>query len=122
MYIQRIAVPAVTDAGGNATVYSESITGVILGIVYVKTDFTDGVDVVVTAETTAQPIVTMTDVNASAVFYPRSATHDVTGAPAVFAVGGAAVREPVPVANERVKFVVSSGGNTKSGTFYVLVG
>ncbi len=115
MYVERQAVTIITDASGAGTGYTTPVTGRVLGITYAKTDYADGVDVVVSTETTAQTILTLTDQNSSAVFYPRSVVHGNTGS----ALTGV---EAIPVAAERIKITVAAGGNTKTGTFYVLVG
>lgn len=116
MYVKRVTVNATTSAGGAATVYSGRITGQILGVAYVKTDFAAGVDFTITAEATGENVWVDTNVDASEVVYPRRLVSDLVGAAI------AAVYDRVYLANDRLKFVIASGGDTKSGTFYVLVG
>ena len=122
MYVERHAVTATTDGSGDVTAYTPVITGAILSIPYVKTDYTNGVDFVVTTETTAQSVWSENDVNASTIRCPRQAIHSTAGAALLYAAGGTAQVDPIYVAGERVKFVVSSGGASKVGTFYVTVG
>lgn len=121
MYAERHSIPVTTAADGSATVYSPAVTGRILAVGYVKTDFTDGVDVTVTLEATGQAVLTWTNVNASVVVYPRVPVQDEAGADAT-SDGTRKLREPVVAVNDRVKFVVAAGGNAKIGTFYVVVG
>lgn len=111
-----------TAAGGAATGYTPVATGQVLAVRYVKTDFADGVDLTVTVEGTGEAIVTLTDMNAATVVYPRSGIHDTAGAAAVFIAAGQAIREPVAIANDRLKFVIAAGGDGKSGKFYALIG
>jgi hypothetical protein len=111
-----------TDAEGAATGYSPVVSGRVLAIRYAKTDYADGVDLVVTVEGTGEAIVTLTDMNAATVVYPRSGIHDTAGAAAVFIAAGQAIRESVCIANDRLKFVLAAGGNAKSGKFYALIG
>jgi hypothetical protein len=111
-----------TATGGAATGYTPIATGRVLAIRYVKTDFTDGVDLTVTVEGTGEVIVTLTDMNLATVVYPRSGIHDTAGAAAVYIASGQAIREPVAIANDRIKFVVAAGGDGKFGRFLALIG
>ena len=66
-------------------------------------------------------------INASAVtaaktVAPRQPTHDLIGVASLYAAAGEGVEVPVVVGNDRVKIVVASGGDTKTGTFHVIVG
>jgi hypothetical protein len=121
-YVQRVSIPLTTDAAGAATAYSETVTGRILQVRYVKTDFANGVDFVVTSEATGEIIWDEDNVNADATRAPRQATHDTVGVASVYAAGGAAVNDYIAVANDRIKVVVAAGGDTKTGVVYVLLG
>jgi hypothetical protein len=113
----------VTAADGSFTGYtSKPVTGKIIAVVYTKTDFADGSTMTLTGEESGMAIWAESNVNASAVRAPRQATHSTVGAAALYAVGGAAVLDEIVVANERLKIVVASGGNVKSGTLNVIVG
>lgn len=120
-YIQRFTVPVTTIADGSATAYSPDITGKIVQIAYVKTDFAAGVDFTITAETTGETIWTQVDVNATVTVAPRQAVHSTAGVAALYAAGGSAVLEPICVASERIKIVIAQGGDTKTGTFHIIV-
>ena len=117
----RHCVAVTTIADGSATVYTPVVNGRVLAIEYVKTDFVNGVDFVVVTEDSGQGILAVTDVNASAAFYPRTQVHSTVGVGLTYD-GTRVVAEPVIVAQERIKILVSSGGDTKSGTFYVTIG
>lgn len=121
MYAERHAVSLTTDASGAATGYTPAVTGRVLAVIYAKTDFADGIDFVVSLEATAEVILTGTNVNASAAFYPRVPVDDEAGADATLD-GTRKMREPVTAVNDRVKIVVASGGDTKSGTFHIVIG
>lgn len=121
MFIQRHEVTITTDASGDATGYTSALTGRIHAIRYVKTDYDNGVDFTITLEKTGEAILTGTNINASESFYPRVPVDDEAGADALFAAGGTKLRDKVAAANDRVKIVVAQGGNTKSGTFHVIV-
>lgn len=120
-YARRLVVELTTDADGNAVGHTPELTGKLSQIRYVKTDFADGVAFAVTAEATGESLWSEAAVNASATRAPRQATHSTAGAAALFAAGGAAVLDKIALAQDRVKIVVSGGGNVKSGAFHVVI-
>jgi hypothetical protein len=122
MHVERHVVAITTASDGTATGYTPALTGRVLAIHYVKTDFADGVDFTITSEATGETIWSQLNVNASASCYPRAATHGTDGAAALYAAAGQAVREPIALANDRVKIQIAQGGNAKSGTFHVVIG
>ena len=122
MWAERKTVTVTVDASGDGIGYTDMVTGRVLQVRYVKTDFADGVDFTITAEATGETIWAETNVNASATRAPRQATHSTAGAAALYAAGGQAVLDHVVLANDRVKIVVAQGGVTTSGTFHVLIG
>lgn len=116
MHAERHTVALETDASGDVTGYTPNITGRVHSISYVKGDFADGVDFTITLESTGESLWTDTNVNASERVYPVAPAN-------LGSTGGASSLTEVPVvaANDRVKIVVASGGNAKSGTFHVTV-
>lgn len=120
-YAERHTVSVTTDASGDATAYSPVITGRIVSIAYAKTDFADTVDFTITAEATGQGIWTESNVTASKTVAPMQPAYSQAGAALLYASGGTAVTTPIFVASDRVKIVVASGGDTKTGTFTVTV-
>lgn len=120
-YAQRVSVPVTVDASGAATAYSSVLTGKLSAIHYVKTDFADGVDFTVTLESTGEGIWTESNVNAAASRYPRVPTHDQVGTPLLYAAAGAAVRDKMAIAQDRVKIVIAQGGVSKSGAFTIVL-
>ena len=121
MFAQKKTVSVVTNGSGDATAYSEAITGRIHAIHYRKTDFANGVDFTITLESTGEGLWAQSDVNAAAKVYPRAAVHDVAGVAATLD-GTRAMRDAVVAVNDRVKIVVAQGGDTKSGAFDIIVG
>jgi len=121
MHAEKHSVALTTAADGSATGYTPNVTGRILSVQYVKTDFADGVDFTITLEATGQAILTLTDQNTAGVFYPRAGVHDAAGAAATLD-GTRLMREPVVAVNDRVKIVIAQGGDTKTGTVIVVVG
>lgn len=122
MTIRRFVIPVTTDDGGygEATVYSPVLSGKLVSIRYVKTDFTDGVDFTVTAEATGETLWAEDNVNASATRHPRAATHSTAGAAATYD-GTRGVLSKISLGQDRVKIAIESGGDTKSGAFHLTV-
>jgi hypothetical protein len=121
MAIRRFVVSATTNGSGDAEAFSPPIYGKIVSIRYVKTDFADGVDFVITGDVSGETIWSEENVNASASRYPRAATHSTAGVASLYAALGEAVLDKIAMSAEAVKIVVSSGGDTKTGTFHITV-
>lgn len=121
-FARRLTVAVTTDADGNAVAYSDPIAyGMLSQIRYVKDDFADGSTFTITAEATGETLWSESNVNASATRAPRQATHGTDGTAALYAGGGTAVQDKIALADDRIKIVIASGGNTKSGTFHFLL-
>ena len=120
-FVQRLTVSVTTAADGSATAYSEVVTGKLLQVRYVKTDFDNGSTITITAEATGETLWTESNVNASATRAPRQATHSTAGAASLYAAGGEAVLGQIGLAKDRIKIVIASGGNVKTGTFHFIV-
>lgn len=123
-YIQRYVVTVNTDEDGDGIGYTPAVTGKVSAIHYVKDSsnaYSGGADVVVTAEATGETILDVDGVNASASFAPRQATHSTDGVAALYAEDGQAVLDSICLANDRIKIAVSNGGDTKTGTFHVVI-
>lgn len=118
-YAQRQTVSVLTVADGSATVYSEPLTGKI-SLSYVKSDFADGVDFNITLESSGQTVWNESNVNASATRAPRQATHSTAGVAATYD-GTVAVLDKIAIAGDRIKFAITSGGDTKSGSFVIVM-
>ncbi len=114
-YVEYQDVAVTTAAGGGATVYSTVVRGRIQQVQYIKTDFADGVDFAITTEVTAQNIWTETNVNAAKVVNPVTAADLESGTASTLTELG------IYAAAERVKIVIVAGGNTKTGSFRLIV-
>lgn len=119
--LRRFVIPITVDSGGDAEVYSPVLNGHLHSIRYVKDDFANGVDFVVTLETTGETVWSEEDVNASTTRYPRAATHSVAGVAALYAAGEPGVLDRIAISQERIKIVVGSGGTETSGTIHITV-
>ncbi len=121
--MRRFKVPVTTDGSGNATAYSPRFAGKIHSVQYVKDGanaYADGVDFTITAAETGENVWTESNVNASAVRYPRASTHNQAGAAALFAAGGTGVLDKIAVV-DKLKIVLAQGGANKVGAFHILV-
>lgn len=118
-YVQRQAVSVTTASDGSATAYSETVTGKLSTIRYVKTDFAAGVDFTITSEATGETLWTQLDVDASVTVAPRQATHSTAGVAALYATSFP-VNDKIGLSNDRVSIVIANGGNAKTGTFHLV--
>jgi hypothetical protein len=126
MQLERFEVAIAVDASGNGTGFTPIATGSVQAIRYVpdaSTPYATGVDITVTAEVSGLPIVTITDAGTVALqVYPRAAVVSVANAAALYAAGGTAITDKIPIAGERIKIAVAQGGVSTSGKFHVYVG
>jgi len=116
-YARRLTVAVTTASDGSATAYSDPIDyGLLSQVRYVKTDFADGSTFTITAEATGETLWAEAAVNASTTRAPRQATHSTVGAAALYAAAGQVVLDKIAIVNDRIKVVIASGGNAKTGT------
>ena len=120
-YAERHVVSVTTAADGSATAYSPIVNGRLAAIHYIKTDFANGSTMTVSSEATGQILWTQTGVNATASVAPRQPTHSSAGAAALYAAAGAAVNDHFVLANDRLKIVIASGGNSKTGAYHLVI-
>lgn len=122
-YARRFTVSVTTAADGSATAYSDVVDYAFLSqIRYVKTDFANGVDFNITVEATGETLWAEDNVDASATRAPRQATHSTAGVAALYASGGTGVFDKILLVNSRIKIVIASGGDSKTGTFHFVLG
>lgn len=117
MGIRRFTHNVTTASDGSYTGYTPYLSGKLLAIHYIKTNFTDGVDFTITAEATGETLWTEANVNAAKVCMPRGATHSNAGVAALYAAGGTAVLDLIGLSRDRIKIVLASGGNATTGRF-----
>ncbi len=120
-YAERHEVAVTTAANGSATVYTPVVTGKVSQTRSVKTDFADGVDFTITSEATGETVWTESNVNASKTVAPRQPLHSTAGVASLYAAAGEPVEGYIALSNDRVKIVIASGGDTKTGTFHVVI-
>jgi hypothetical protein len=120
-YATRETVAITVDGSGDSIDYTGVVNGRVLQVAYVKDDFANGVDFVITTEDTLQTIWGDADVNASEVVSPRAPTHDTAGDASLYAATFE-VLDYIWAVNERIKIVTDEGGVSKSGTIHIIVG
>lgn len=126
MFVERHEVAITVNASGAGTGYTPIVSGRVLAIRYVPdgtAPYDTGFDATITCDVSALPVITVTNGGTGALsLYPRAATVSVANAAALFASGGEAVRDYIPVAGERVKVVIADGGVSTTGKFHVYIG
>ena len=107
-----------TDAAGDATINATvPAYGRLVAVEWIDGDLADGVDAVLSVTSTDSSVdntlLTLTDANIDAWYYPLAAAHDNAGAGVTF--DGANEIYVQQVVNGMLKLVISSGGDTKTG-------
>jgi len=111
------SVDITTDGSQNATVYlshglSRKLNGFLVALKYTPGTIATGAVLTITGETSGIPIMIKTGAGTSTVFYyPRALLNQVADGAA-----GASGTESIPIKDERIKVVVTSGGVTKAGS------
>lgn len=118
-YIKRHSVTVTTNSSGDATSYTNILTGRLINIIYTKDDYAAGVDFAITGETTGLNIWTESDVNATKTVSPRQPTHTQAGV--ANSTAGDVLLTDIYLAGERIEIIVDDGGDTKSGTFEFII-
>lgn len=124
MFVDLKTVEVTTDGSGDATEYSDIISGEIREIYYKKAasgNFSDGVDFTITLERTGQTVWAESNVNASKSVAPVRQVNLTDGTAAATSASDPVLGR-IATAYDRIKIVVASGGALKTGTFYILVG
>ncbi len=122
-YARRYTVAVTTDTDGAGSGLTPIVNGKIINLAYTKdgtAPYTDGVDFTVTLAASGQAVWTGTDVNASVTVAPRQATHDTAGVASTYD-GAEPVEDSIWAGNDKVQITVASGGDSKVGSFEVIV-
>lgn len=112
------SVTVTTDGTGAAVAQSDTVSGLLSQIRYVKNNFDNGSTITITSERTGATLWSESNVNASATRAPRQATHTTAGAAAVYAAADG-VLDKIALVNDRAVVTIAAGGATKSGTFHL---
>lgn len=122
--IELIAIPATTAADGTFTGYSIPVRGRVLQVAYVPgSPALDTASVIaLTGESSGIVIASHGSLGTAAFNRAYQApVYGTTGTAALYAAGGTAVLSPIALAGERIKLVISAGGNAGVGTFNIYV-
>ena len=118
---KRYVVPITVDALGDATAYTPVLSGRLAQIHYAKEDFDDGVDFLITSEATGLVLWDEDDVNSSAIRAPRLLNYKPDGNALLYGIGLGVYDAQIVLAKDRVKIVVSSGGDKTTANFHVVM-
>ena len=115
--LKNIVLGGTTDGSGALTVNAEThIYGQLFAVEWVVGSFAAGVDAVLSVQETAsgvaQTLLTLTDANANAQYYPRLVVHGETGIALTGTSGG---DRTMPLIAGRLRLAVTSGGAAQSG-------
>lgn len=115
--IRTLSLQGTTDGSGDLTVNADhQISGYLERVDWIDGTLADGVDAVLTVQSvpsgTANTLMTLTDANNDATYYPRTLMHSETGAALTGTSGGDRTRYLVMGVP---RLVVADGGDTKSG-------
>lgn len=119
-FIQGSTLSVTTDASSAASTYSnETFNGLLHGIQYVPsaTAFSTNMGATFTAENSGMKLLSLSPFASTAevLYQPRNSIHSSAGS----TVAGFG---QFPLANERIRVDLSSGGAAKTGTFRFFVG
>jgi len=117
--IKQVKLYGTTDASGDLAVTAGMPThGRLHAVEWIDGDLADGVDAVISVTSTDsgvdQTLLTLTNANDDAWYYPRYQVHDNAGAGVTYD-GSNEIYNAQAVIAGYLKMVVSSGGNAKSG-------
>lgn len=104
-----------TDSSGDLQVDSDEFQMTrLVAVQWIDGTFADGVDAVLSTQDSeaAQTLLTLTDANNDALYYPRVAMHGPTGSALTATAGG---DNTMPLVVGKLRLVVSSGGDTLEG-------
>ena len=118
MMYEVIKLTGTTNASGDLTVTSTaSYNGRLALVQWIDGDLADGVDAVLSMTNTDAGVdvtlLTLTNANDDAIYPVRAIAKDQAGATITYD-GTNEIYEPLPVVG-KLKLVVSSGGDTKTG-------
>ena len=116
--LRQVRIDVTTDASGDGvtTVDMPVMGRKLYAVEWRKGDYADGVDAVLavvgTSSGTTNTLLTLTDANSSAWYYPRYVVHSEAGAALTGTNGG---DRGQAIINGNLRLTVDDGGNAKSG-------
>jgi len=125
MWVTRHTVTVTSNGVGFGVAYTtEPVNGRLLAMRYVRTDFSDTLEIQVCTAISNREIVYVGEGDAvtSGTFIHRDFLHDLSGAKAHYVGGNKPVCGIVAIDNERLRVSVTCAGANKTGTFHLMVG
>lgn len=121
MKLHSVILQVTTDGAGAGQADDEAkIFGRLYAVEWIVGTFSAGVDAVLSIQSTlsgvAKTLLTLTDANANALYYPRHLVHSEAGAALTGTSGGDRV---MPIIDGKLRLAVTSGGATKAGSVVV---
>ncbi len=115
-YAQLHTVEITTATNGSQTGFTPRVTGRVAAIVLATGEtFATGMDLTITTEDSKQDIWNEDSVDVAEMMYPIAKCSTASG------VASTLTEAPIYAANERVKIDIANGGDTKVGTFHVII-
>ena len=114
-YVERKITTVVTDSSGDADVLLPVVNGRVVRVKYIKNDYADTVDFTITTKESAQNLWVESNVTASKAVSPKVLSSDTVGADI------AGEYQHIFATGEEIRIVVAAGGDTKTGTFEVII-
>jgi len=118
---QRHVLTLTANGSGAVTGYTPVLSGRIAQIHYVKNNYANTVDFVITSEATEDIIWSEENVTASTVRAPRLPNCTTAGVATTYAATFPVYVNQFVLAADRVKVVVSNAGSGTVGTFHVVL-
>jgi len=118
-YAQSHIVEATTATGGAVSAFTPVVTGRVSAIIYTRptgAPYASTADFTVTTEDSGQNVWVEANVNASTTVNPVIASN-IAGTGAASSL----TESPIYAASERIKISIADGGNTKTGSFTVII-
>lgn len=118
MALKDIRLFGTTSAGGAATLIAERpVFGRLVAVEWIDGSFDDGVDgtlsVIRTPSGVDLTLLTLTDANNDALYYPRHQVHGSTGAG--LTLDGTRLLVEMPIITGTLQLVIAQGGDAKTG-------
>lgn len=115
---ESVKANIVTTAGGDATVYlthgeNRKVNGFLVLLKYTPGTIATAATLTITGEGSGIPIITKTNAGTAVVFYYPRALASAVASPGATVAG---TTESIPIKDERIKVVVSAGGNAGAGS------
>jgi hypothetical protein len=117
MTLRQMSLSGTTETDGTLTVNGESVVfGQLEAVEWIDGTFDDGVDAVISVQSTTSGVgltlLTLTNANDDAMYYPRAIVHSEAGAALTGTSGGDRTKF---VLSGKPRLVVTAGGNAKTG-------